>query len=141
MFEFIFKKNINTPQPSEVPEPLMSIWMFIHFVGTNTFYIYFDTEEGLKEFLEELGIDYKKPLKVSCNQLESRVEVYIEKRIRKEYIDLIEYNSVYRGTIEIPNNLLETKTKTGIQIGMTYSEEDECTLIFINFQKEMKRLK
>ena len=56
-------------------------------------------------------------------------------------MDLIEYNSVYRGTIEIPNNLLETKTKTGIQIGMTYSEEDECTLIFINFQKEMKRLK
>lgn len=95
----------------------------------------------LKEFLDELGIDYKKPLKVSCNQLESRVEVYIEKRIKKEYIDLIEYNSVYRGTIEIPNNLLETKTKTGIQIGMTYSEEDECTLIFINFQKEMKRLK
>ena len=56
MFEFIFKKNINTPQPSEFPEPLMSIWMFIHFVGTNTFYIYFDTEEGLKEFLEENNI-------------------------------------------------------------------------------------
>lgn len=30
--------------------------MFIHFVGTNTFYIYFDTEEGLKEFLEENNI-------------------------------------------------------------------------------------
>lgn len=95
----------------------------------------------LKEFLDELGIDYKKPLQISCDQIESREEVYIEKRIRKEYIDLLEYNSIYRGTLEIPNNLIETKTKSGIQIGITYDEEDNCTLIYINFQKEMKRLK
>lgn len=87
-----------------------------------------------KKFLDELGIDYKKPLYMTCDLVECK------DKNNKKYIDTLNYNAIYKGFISTQDNIMETRIKPNLKIGIEYSDEEGATLIYIHFEsKENKK--
>ena len=84
---------------------------------------------------DSLGIDYKKPYKVSCEREDMRVEVFVDER-KKQIVETLTYNAVYKGEFEIEKHLLESKIGENFHIGVIYNNEIDSMVIFINFTRE-----
>ena len=102
----------------------------------NNYFTYIEEDYSeFKDLLEDLGIDYKKPYKVSCEREDMRVEVFVDER-KKQIVETLTYNAVYKGEFEIEKHLLESKIGENFHIGVIYNNEIDSMVIFINFTRE-----
>ena len=102
----------------------------------NHYFTYIEEDYSeFKDFLEDLGIDYKKPYKVSCEREDMRVEIFVDER-KKQIVETLTYNAVYKGEFEIEKHLLESKIGENFHIGVIYNNEIDSMIVFINFTRE-----
>lgn len=105
----------------------------------NEYFTYIEKDYSeFKDLLEDLGIDYKKPYKVSCARDDMRVEIFVDER-KKQIVETLTYNAIYKGEFEIEKHLLESKIEPDFHIGITYNDEIDSMVVFINFTREVIR--
>jgi len=55
---------------------------------------------------------------------------------KKQIVETLTYNAVYKGEFEIEKHLLESKIGENFHIGVIYNNEIDSMEIFINFTRE-----
>ena len=67
-----------------------------------------------------------------------RVEIFVDER-KKQIVETLTYNAIYKGEFEIEKHLLESKIEPDFHIGITYNDEIDSMVVFINFTCEAIR--